>query len=206
MATRTSMPDALSRAMAAYDVRGWYGFVQEIHHEGGPKLEQPLVKAAAAVIVRNPYAEEWIDDLSAVTAGSDALGSELGRRAVELLRGRVAESYGKGGIAGLAGEQEHVVACLTSVFGDAFRDEMGGGSAWISSATKTAAAGTSLDLPLAYRNEIWVRSHYDSITIAVPDGPRPDELLICAAVSTGGRVHHRVGGMSVEAAAKAHRE
>jgi hypothetical protein len=115
---------------------------------------------------------------------------------VALLGGRAAQSYGKGGIAGVAGEQEHVVACVTTVFGNALRDAVGGGAAWISSATKVGAAGAALDLPLAHKDALYVRSHYDAITLSVPDAPRPDELLIAVAVASGGRVHHRTGGLA----------
>jgi len=114
------------------------------------------------------------------------------------------ESYGKGGLVGFAGEQEHVVACVTSVFGDALRIAVGGGRAWVSSATKSSAAGAQIDIPLAYKDEIWVRSHYDAMTITIPDAPRPDELVIIAAVATGGRLNARVGGMTVAEAIAAH--
>jgi len=180
-----------------YDVRAWHSFVQETLHELGPAPEQPLVKAAVAVVIKNPYAGQWVDDLSPLTDPSASLGTELGARALALLGGRPAESYGKGGIAGLNGEQEHVVACVTTIFGNAFRDAIGGGEAWISSATKTAAAGAPIDIPLAYKDEVYVRSHYDAITITIPDAPRPDELVIIAAVATGGRVNARVGGITV---------
>ena len=182
---------------SAYQVRAWFGVVQEIKHEGGTPAAEPLVKAAAAVLIKNPFAGKWVQDLAPLTAPSAALGVELGRRAIALLGGRAVESYGKGGIAGLAGEQEHVGACITTVFGNALREAVGGGAAWISSVTKTAAAGTAIDIPLAFKDELYVRSHYDAVTLSVPDGPRPDELLICVAVATGGRVHQRVGGMSV---------
>ncbi len=179
-----------------FNIRRWVGAVEEIRHEGGPAATEPLIKAAAGVILTNPFAGRYVEDLSALTAPSPALGTELGRRAVALLNGREVESYGKGGIAGLAGEQEHVVACITTTFGNAFRDAVGGGAAWISSTTKTATAGTSIDIPLAFKDEVYVRSHYDTVTLTVPDAPRPDELLICVAVATGGRVHQRVGGMA----------
>lgn len=157
-----------------------------------------MIKAASAVIIANPIAGSYAADLSPLTRPSAALGTALGNRAVKLLGGRPAESYGKGGIAGVNGEQEHVVACVTTVFGNALRDAVGGGAAWISSASKTAAAGTPIDIPLAYKDEVYVRSHYDAMTVQVPDAPRPDELLICVAVATGGRIHHRVGGMTVD--------
>jgi len=182
---------------AAYDVRCWHSVVQEIEHDGG-KPRDPLVKAAAAVIIRNPFAGRYVEDLSALTAPSATLGWALGERARALLGGRPVHSYGKGGIAGTSGEQEHVVACVTTIFGNALREAVGGGLAWISSASKTGAAGTVIDIPLAHKDELYVRSHYDAISITVPDGPRPDELLICVGVASGGRVHERVGGKSLK--------
>jgi hypothetical protein len=195
------MTTTKAAVMTKYDVRAWYGFVQEIEHDGGPRSREPLVKAACAVVIRNPFAGRHVLDISELTAPSAALGAEMGRRAVALLGGRAVQSYGKGGIAGTAGEQEHVVACITTVFGNALRDAIGGGKAWISSVSKTGAAGTLIDIPLAYKDELYVRSHYDAMTIAAPDAPRPDELLICVGVATGGRPHQRVGGMTVAEAA-----
>jgi hypothetical protein len=180
-----------------YRVRAFHSFVAETVHELGPAPEQPLIKAAVAVVLENPFAGRWVDDLSPLTEPSASLGTELGRRAAELLGGRPVESYGKGGLAGLNGEQEHVVACITTVFGDALRDAVGGGKAWISSASKVAAAGTQIDIPLAYKDEVYVRSHYDAMTIALPDAPRPDEIVIVVAVASGGRPNARVGGMTV---------
>jgi hypothetical protein len=182
---------------AAYDIRCWHSVVQEIEHEGG-KRDEPLVKAAVAVVFRNPFAGKYIDDLSALTKPSAVLGRAIGKRVVALLGGRAVHSYGKGGIAGVNGEQEHVVACVTTVFGDALREAVGGGKAWISSASKTAGAGTSIDIPLAHKDELYIRSHYDAIAISVPDAPRPDELMICVGIASGGRVHERVGGKSLK--------
>ena len=179
-----------------YEVRGWYSVVHEIRHDGG-KAGETLVKAAAGVVIRNPFAGRYVAELAELTKSSAAIGHALGGRAVALLGKRSVESYGKGGIAGTAGEQEHVVACITTVFGDPLRQQVGGGAAWISSASKVAAAGTAIDIPLAHKDELYIRSHYDAVTFSVPDGPRPDELLICVAVASGGRVHQRVGGKSV---------
>lgn len=190
------MSAATDRVHEAYEVRSWYDVVHEIEHEGGPAGGTPLLKAASAVVIRNPFAGVWAEDLSPLTAPSAALGTALGERVTRLLGGRPVEGYGKGGIAGLNGEQEHVVACVTTVFGDAFRAAIGGGIAWISSASKTASAGTTLDIPLAYKDEVYVRSHYDAVTFSAPDAPRADELLICVAASSGGRVHARVGGLT----------
>jgi hypothetical protein len=181
-----------------YRIRKFVSHVEEILHDGGPPAIEPLVKVAVGVVVVNPFADRFVEDLSSLTTPSAALGAELGRRAVALLGGRSVAGYGKGGIAGVGGEQEHVVACITTVFGDAFRHAVGGGDAWISSASKTGTAGTSLDLPLAHKDALYVRSHYDAVNLSVPDAPRPAELLIAVAVSTGPRPHHRVGGLATE--------
>jgi hypothetical protein len=177
-----------------YRIRKWFGLVEEIEHEGGGAAESPLLKAISAAVVHNPCAGRYEEDL-------EALGAELSRRGLALLGGRAAEGYGKGGIAGAGGEQEHAVACVTTPFGDALRDAVGGGEAWISSATKVAAPGASLDVPLAYKDALFVRSHYDAVTFAIPDAPRPDEIVVAVALSSGGRVHHRVGGLAKEEAA-----
>ncbi|QAY96034.1 peptide synthetase [Methylovirgula ligni] len=188
------MTTTYKTAIEGYEIRAWYDFVQEIEHEGGAPGNASLIKAATAVVIRNPFADHYVADLSKLIGPSAELGRELGRRAAGLLKGRPVESYGKGGIAGTAGEQEHVVACITTIFGDAFRAAVGGGKAWISSVSKTGAAGTMIDIPLAYKDELYVRSHYDAISLVAPDAPRPNELLICVGVATGGRIHQRVGG------------
>lgn len=180
----------------AYDVRSWYSTVQEIRHDGG-EVGDVLVKVAVGIVIRNPFAGKFVSDLSPLTGSSPVIGHALGQRAVALLGGRPVESYGKGGIAGTAGEQEHVVACITTVFGNPLREEVGGGDAWISSASKVAAAGTSIDIPLAHKDELYIRSHYDAMTFSASDGPRPEELLLCVAVASGPRTHQRVGGRTV---------
>ena len=181
-----------------YHVRRWHSIVQEIREVEGRLLKAPLLKAAVGVVIKNPFAGKgFVDDLSSLTEHSALIGHDLGKRVRALLDGRPIEGYGKGGIAGLDGSQEHVVACVTTIFGDAFRDEVGGGKAWISSATKVGVPGVSLDIPLAYKDEVYVRSHYDAISFTVPDGPLPDEMVICVAVSSGERPHHRVGGMTI---------
>lgn len=187
----------------AYAVRRWWSVVEETRHERGPVADTPLLKAACAVVIDNPFVGTYAQDLSPLIGPSAALGTALGRRAAALLGVHEVESYGKGGIAGFAGEQEHVVACVTTTFGNALREAVGGGEAWISSTTKTAPPGTALDIPLAFKDEIYVRSHYDTVTLAVPDAPRPEELMICVAVASGPRVHHRTGGLSVSEARSA---
>ena len=94
------------------------------------------------------------------------------------------------------GEQEHGNAMLTTVFGNVMREAIGGGKAWISSMTKRAAPGASIDIPLAHKDALYVRSHYDGMTLTLPDAPQPNEIAIIAVYATRARPNQRVGGLS----------
>jgi hypothetical protein len=181
--------------VADLNVRKWVTLVEEIHFEGGPPVQQPLVKAAVAAVVENPYAGRWADELDELIEPSGELGRELVERCISALGGRSAEGCGKGAIVGTAGEQEHGVACLTTPFGDAMRDGIGG-TTWVTSSTKVGACGAAIDIPLAYKRALFVREFYDAITVCVPDAPGTDEIVVIAALSSRGRVHHRVGGLT----------
>jgi hypothetical protein len=157
----------------------------------------PLVKAIVAAVFANPFAGRWVADLSPAVECSPALGAELGRLAVEAL-GVAAQAYGKGGIVGTDGSQEHAVAFITTPFGNALRDAVGGGAAWISSATVVGGPGTPLTLPLAHKDALYVRDNYDAATLYPLDAPHPDELVIAVAVANRGRIGARLGGLAAE--------
>ena len=59
-----------------------------------------------------------------------------------------------------------------------------------------AAPGATIDIPLAHKDALYVRSHYDGMTITLHDCPLPDEIAIIAVYATRGRPHHRVGGLA----------
>ena len=88
-------------------------------------------------------------------------------------------------------------------FGDALREAVGGGLAWVPSVTKRCSAGETVDVPLAYKDELWVGSHADTITVRVPDAPAPDEIVVIAALASRGRLHARLGGLSKQEAVAA---
>ena len=181
-------------------VRKYVVVVDETLHSGGRAGRVPLRRVAAMAVVANPLVGKgYVEDLSELVGPSEDLGRELGSRALDAL-GAPVESYGKGAICGTAGEQEHANACLTSAFGDAFRKAIGGGQAWITSATKVGGAGTAIDVPLAFKDELWVRSHYDALEVRIPDGPLPYEIVVIAAVTNRGRLHARLGGLSADEA------
>lgn len=176
-------------------VRKWVTVVEEIDHDGGPAVEEPLVKAAVGVVIANPYAGRYTDTLEALIEPSIPLAKELVARTRAALGGREPQSCGKAAIVGTAGDQDHGIACITTPFGDAMREEIDG-ITWVTSTAKVAAAGTAIDVPLAYKRALFVREYYDTITLTVPDGPKPDEIVVVAAMASRGRVHHRVGGLA----------
>ncbi|MCC6949701.1 MAG: amino acid synthesis family protein [Bradyrhizobiaceae bacterium] len=178
--------------------RKWYSFVE--HEDGcaGEVQGVPLRKVAVAAIVENPYANRQVTDLSPLIDASEELGREMSKLLVSVLGPYEVQSYGKAGIAGLAGEQEHANALLTTKFADPLRQAVGGGKAWISSFTKRATAGVPIDIPLACKDALYVRSHYDGMTILLPDAPLPNEIAVIFCVANRGRIHARVGGLKYE--------
>ena len=180
------------------DVRKILSFVEEVRSEAGRAATPPLRKVAVAAIIRNPFAGKYVEDLEPLTKASEALGREITGLAVSLLKPYAVESYGKAAVIGLAGEQQHGSAMLTTVFGNVMREAAGGGKAWISSLTKRAAPGATIDIPLAHKDALYVRSHYDGISLTLPDAPLPDELAIICAYANRGQLNHRIGGLAVK--------
>ncbi len=179
------------------DTRRLYTVVEETVHDMGRPREQVLRKVAVVAVIANPYAgRAYAEDLNGLIEPSAALGAKIAEMAVAQMKPYAVESYGKAALVGGAGEQEHGVACLTTVFGNALRDAVGGGEAWISSFTKRCAPGETLDIPLAHKDALYVRSHYDGMTIMIPDAPLADEICVICCVANRGRLNHRVGGLS----------
>lgn len=171
-------------------------FIDEAGVEAGQRVDPVLRKVAAVAIIDNPFAGRFERDLSPLTDASVEIGRHICQLAVALMAPHKPTSYGKAAVIGMNGEQEHGVAMLTTVFGNVMRDAAGGGKAWISSFTKRAAPGATIDIPLAHKDALYVRSHYDGITITLPDAPLPDELAIICAFANRGRPNHRVGGLA----------
>jgi hypothetical protein len=165
---------------------------EEAFSELGAVGARPVVRAVAIVVIANPYAGRFVDDLSGlVEAGAD-LAARVAPDLVRMLAGP-AVSYGKGAIVGSAGEIEHGHALLHPKMGAPLRAAIGGGAALIPSAAKIGAVGATLDLPLGHKDDAWSRGHFDAITVSLGDAPRPDEILVVMALCDGGRLLHRIG-------------
>jgi hypothetical protein len=179
-------------------VRKWYEFLEETRAlESGPLADgSSLVKIVIAAAIANPHASRFVERFDEVIESSRELGAEFGRRFQRVLTNTKIESYGKAALVGLNGEYEHGNAFLTTAFADPIRAALGGAKAWIPSTGKRAAPGASIDIPLAHKDALYVRSHYDTITVTFTDAPGPDEVVIAMAVATRGRLHARLGGPS----------
>ena len=54
-----------------------------------------------------------------------------------------------------------------------------------------------------HKDEIYVRSHYDGMSVVLPDAPMPDEIAVIFCIANRGRLNARVGGLThKEVAAK----
>ena len=173
--------------------------VEETFHEGGPVADRPLRAAAVLAIVKNPYAGRYEPDITPMMEALKPLGLDMSRRVIDVLGGDPAaiESYGKGAIVGEAGELEHC-ALWHVPGGYAMRELLGDAAAIVPSAVKVGGMGARLDLPLGHINAAYVRSHFSAMEIGVNDAPRADEIVFALAMTTGGRIHERVGGLRVD--------
>lgn len=186
------------------EVRKYITIVEETIIEGGKEVNPPTRKAAAIAVIKNPFAGKYVEKLDELIDIGEALGGILGKKAVEALKiaPEKAESYGKAAIVGISGELEHAAAILHPKLGTPLREAVGGGKAIIPSAKKMGGAGTEIDVPLHYKDAAFVRTHFDAMTVRVPDAPRPDEIVVVIVVTDSGRPHARIGGLKKEEAKK----
>jgi hypothetical protein len=49
-----------------------------------------------------------------------------------------------------------------------------------------------------HKDDIYVRSHYDGMSVVVPDAPMPDEIAVIFCIANRGRLNARVGGLTHE--------
>lgn len=171
---------------------------EELFSEAGRAADAPLRRVAVTAVCGNPCAGRYVEDLRVLIDGSAGVGRRIAEIAAALMKPHGIQSYGKGAVVGLNGEAEHAEAVLTTVFGDAMREPAGGGKAWICHMAKRAAPGCSIDIPFAHKDALTIRSHYDAMTVNLPDAPMPDEIAIICCYANRGRLNHRIGGHSVD--------
>lgn len=205
-------------------IRRIFTHVEQIRHEFGPVAAVPLLRGAIGVVLTNPFAGRYEADILPMMAALDPVGLEMARKlltAMDVPVERI-EGYGKGAIIGAAGELEHgalwhvpggyAMRELLGWKGDAVAYAKGQGEektgrpgnalSIVPSTKKVGGPGAALDVPMTHINAAYVRSHFDAIEVRVPGAPLADEIVFILAMSTGPRIHARVGGLAAGAISK----
>jgi hypothetical protein len=196
------------------EIRRLFTQVEYIYHEFGPPPATPLRRAAGAVLIGNPFAGRFEANIAPLMEELKPLGLELARRMLAALAIGAAEveGYGKAAIVGAAGELEHgalwhvpggygmreALGWTDAAAGNALSGQRGNALAIVPSTKKVGAPGTQIDVPLTHINASYVRSHLDAMEVRVAGAPAADELLYILAMSTGPRVHARLGGLRAD--------
>jgi hypothetical protein len=182
--------------MPDVQVRKTLLIVEEIFHEGGPAPSKPLRRAAALAVLHNPFAGRYVEDIAAFMDDLKPLGLQMSKSLIAVLgsNSKEIEGFGKGAVVGSAGELEH--GALWHVPGGyAMRQLLGDAKAIVASTKKVGGPGTRLDIPITHINASYVRSHFDAMEVGIQDAPRADEIVLALVMTTGPRIHARVGGL-----------
>jgi len=162
-----------------------------VHAEGGLPAVRPVTRVAACAVIANPLAGLSTDNLEVLIPFGAELGDKLVKKCLAQLSNPVI-AYGKAAIVGSSGDIEHAAAILHPRMGKPMRDAIGGGQAIIPSNVKIGGPGTAIDIPLGHKDDIWSFDQIDTLTVMVPSGPRPDEMVVIVALADGGRPRPRV--------------
>lgn len=182
-------------------IRKFYTIVEEPLVDGQKEIiGKNQKKVSVAVVIENPFAGKYQEDLSSLSDWSEEITPLLVEKALKSANIDVseAESYGKAAIVGGNGELEHAAALLHPKLGKPFREGLGGGKSIIPSAKKMGYPGVAIDVPLHYKDAAFVRTHFDAMEVRVPDAPRDNELVLIISITNCGRPHPRVGGLTLD--------
>ena len=202
------------------EIRRVFTQVEDIFHEFGPPPAVPLRRGAIVAVLTNPYAGRYEADILPMMKALEPLGVDMAHQllaAMDLPRERIA-TYGKGAIVGSAGELEHGAlwhvpggyamrellgwqgdrAAYIAGQGSGTKGQPGNALSIVPSTKKVGPPGTTLDVPLTNINASYVRGQFDAIEVRVPSAPAADELAFILAMTTGYRIHDRVGGLRAE--------
>ena len=199
------------------EIRRTHTHVEDIFHEFGPPAAEPLKRGFIAAVLTNPFAGRYEVDILPMMEALNAVGTQMAHQllAAMAVPAEQIQSYGKGAIVGAAGELEH--GALWHVPGGyAMRELLGwkgdrnayakgqaeektgqpaNALSIVPSTKKVGGPGAALDVPLTHINASYVRSHFDAIEVRVPGAPSADEIVFILAMTTGPRIHARVGGL-----------
>jgi Amino acid synthesis len=184
-----------------FEIRKTTILIDEVHQEAGRGDGKPLARVVMMAAITNPLIGRFEPNLSEMLNFGGQLGALMAQRILKEFGGdpKQIEGYGKGAIVGVLGEIEHGYALITRPFARPIREAFGpNAGAWMTSAVKRGALGAALDLPIACKQALFVRSHYDTVDVAMPDGPLPNEVVVVLAGTSRGRLHARIGGLRLQ--------
>ena len=186
--------------MGLAKIRKMVTIVEDTLEEGGQEILPPARRAAAIAVIENPFADIYREDLEALMAIGEELGSLLGDKCVAALgvTPEAVQSYGKAALVGENGELEHAAAILHPRLGKPLRSAVEKGAALVPSNKKRGGMGHPLDVPLGHKDAAYVRSHFDGMEVRINDAPKANEILVAIAVADSGRPLPRVGGLAHE--------
>lgn len=177
-------------------------YVEETHREMGQDLPVAHRVAIVAAVLENPYPEGFVADLASLADGlGEQIGQLIGPRCVGLL-GTPVEAFGKAALVGIGGEVEHGSALIHNLrFGNVFRDAAGG-TELLPAAEKVGVTGAAIDIPLKHKLDARTRSHHQTVTLVIPDAPRPREIIVAVAAADSGRPLQRLAVFGAEVSAR----
>lgn len=206
------------------EIRRVFTQVETIYHEFGPVPDRPQIRGAVGAVLKNPYAGRYEPDILPLMNALTPVGLDIAKHLLAAMQLETddIESYGKGAIVGSAGELEHG-AVWHVPGGYAMREllgwkggraaymegkavpsnaELGRALSIVPSTKKVGPPGAKLDVPLTHITASYVRGHFDAMEVYVPGAPLADELILILVMSTGARIHSRVGGLKPEEISK----
>ncbi len=173
--------------------------VQDVLSEGGRVLSSPCRRVAACGVFDNPYVgQPSTDDFSEIVDMSVKAGKILTKRALTALDDVKPRGYGKGIIVGSAGDLEHGAAVIHVRVGLPMRQLVGGGPALIPGNAKVGTMGNSIDIVFGGMDDGWDYDAMDSMTVSIPDAPKPNEVLLIIGFLGGTRPNARIKGNAPE--------
>ena len=180
--------------MSLLQVRKLVIQLEETQREAGRAVSPPARKVTVAVVIANPYAGRYVEDLSPLYDLGAEVATLLAARGVAALGVAPDDvtAYGKGAIVGTDGEIEHAAALLHPKFGAPVRQAVGKGDDIIPSTKKLGGPGSVIVMPVTNKNRIWNFDDMDAAEITIPDAPHADEIVVALALAVGGRPLHRV--------------
>lgn len=202
------------------DIRRVFTQVEQIFHEFGPTPAQPLIRGSIGVVMANPYAGRYEPDILPMMGQLESVGVHMAQRLLHAMDVPLAQiaTYGKGALIGEDGEMEHGAlwhvpggyamrellgwkgdrAAYRNGEADKSKGQHGNALAIVPSTKKVGGPGATLDVPLTNINASYVRGQFDAIEVRVPGAPQANELVFILAMTTGYRIHERVGGLRAE--------